>query len=259
MASRPSYLRYRSGAAATLNIDCVARIGSSLMKAICMATLATMVVIVCCSTLLSAQEYDFDENSKLNTNLAIPVVVPVNPTARFTNFGVGLTAGAGYNMSRRNAFVAEFMWNRLFPSNSTIAPLRVALHSRSLKGYGNLLAFTGNYKFELRGKSLGTYFIGGGGFYYRSVTLSQEVVTGTATQCTPEWLFWGFACSSGVVSSDQTLASTSSAAAGFNGGMGFTIKVGEPRYRMYIEARYHYAATSPANTQLIPITFGIRF
>jgi hypothetical protein len=229
------------------------------MKAICMATLATMVVIVCCSTLLSAQEYDFDENSKLNTNLAIPVVVPVNPTARFTNFGVGLTAGAGYNMSRRNAFVAEFMWNRLFPSNSTIAPLRVALHSRSLKGYGNLLAFTGNYKFELRGKSLGTYFIGGGGFYYRSVTLSQEVVTGTATQCTPEWLFWGFACSSGVVSSDQTLASTSSAAAGFNGGMGFTIKVGEPRYRMYIEARYHYAATSPANTQLIPITFGIRF
>ncbi len=229
------------------------------MKLIGSATVAMLLAIVCCSKPLNAQEYDFDENSKLNTNIAIPVVVPVNPTARFTNFGVGLTAGAGYNMSRRNAFVAEFMWNRLFPSNSAITPLRVALHSRSLKGYGNLLAFTGNYKFELRGKSLGTYFIGGGGFYYRSVTLSQEVVTGTATQCTPEWLFWGFACSSGVVSSDQTLASTSSAAAGFNGGMGFTIKVGEPRYRMYFEARYHYAATSPANTQLIPITFGIRF
>jgi hypothetical protein len=162
-------------------------------------------------------------------------------------------------MSPRNAFVGEFMWNRLFPSNSAITPLRLALHSRSLKGYGNLLAFTGNYKFELRGKSLGTYFIGGGGFYYRSVTLSQEVVTGTTIACTPEWVFWGFVCSSGVVSSDQTLASTSSAAPGFNAGMGFTIKVGEPRYRLYFEARYHYAATTPANTQLIPITFGIRF
>jgi hypothetical protein len=230
-----------------------------MMKSICMATLGTMLVFVCGSTLLGAQEYDFDENSKLNTNIAFPVVVPVNPTARFTNFGVGFTAGAGYNMSPRNAFVGEFMWNRLFPSNSAITPLRLALHSRSLKGYGNLLAFTGNYKFELRGKSLGTYFIGGGGFYYRTVTLSQEVVTGTAVACTPEWLFWGFVCSSGVVSSDQTLANTSSAAPGFNAGMGFTIKVGEPRYRLYFEARYHYAATTPANTQLIPITFGIRF
>ena len=229
------------------------------MKSICMVTLGTMLAMVWGSTLLSAQEYDFDENSRLNTNIAVPVVVPVNPTARFTNFGVGFTAGAGYNMSPRNAFVGEFMWNRLFPSNSAITPLRVALHSRSLKGYGNLLAFTGNYKFELRGKSLGTYFIGGGGFYYRSVTLSQEVVTGTTIACTPEWVFWGFVCSSGVVSSDQTLASTSSAAPGFNAGMGFTIKVGEPRYRLYFEARYHYAATTPANTQLIPITFGIRF
>jgi hypothetical protein len=229
------------------------------MKLICMATVATMLAIVCGPTLLSAQEYEFDENSRLNTNLALPVVVPVNPTARFTNFGVGFTAGAGYNMSPRNAFVGEFMWNRLFPSNSAITPLRLALHSRTLKGYGNLLAFTGNYKFELRGKSLGAYFIGGGGFYYHSVTLSQEVVTGTTTTCTPEWLFWGFACSSGVVSSDQTLANTSSAAPGFNAGMGFTIKVGEPRYRLYFEARYHYAATTPANTQLIPITFGIRF
>jgi len=229
------------------------------MKSICMAILGTMLAIVWAPTLLSAQEYDFDENSRLNTNIAVPVVVPVNPTARFTNFGLGFTAGAGYNMSPRNAFVGEFMWNRLFPSNSAITPLRVALHSRSLKGYGNLLAFTGNYKFELRGKSLGTYFIGGGGFYYRSVTLSQEVVTGTTIACTPEWVFWGFVCSSGVVSSDQTLASTSSAAPGFNAGMGFTIKVGEPRYRLYFEARYHYAATTPANTQLIPITFGIRF
>jgi hypothetical protein len=46
---------------------------------------------------------------------------------------------------------------------------------------------------------------------------------------------------------------------GYNGGMGLTVKVGEPRYRLYIEARYHYAPTSRINTQIIPITMGIRF
>lgn len=224
-----------------------------------MTTVAILLMVAGCSTYTRAQEYDFDENSKLNTNVGMPLTVPVNPTARFTNFGWGFTIGAGYNMTRRNAFIGEFLWDRLYPSNSALAPLRLALHSHSLNGHGNLTAITGNYRYELRGRSLGVYLIGGIGFYYRNVSLNQEVVTGTTTTCTPEWIFWGFSCSSGVVSSDQTLASRSSGAAGFNGGIGFTIKTGEPRYRIYIEARYHYAATSPSNTQLIPITFGIRF
>ena len=229
------------------------------MRAKCTATLAMLLIIASCSTLLSAQDDDFDEDSKINTNLGVPLTVPVNPTARFTNFGWGVTLGAGYNMTPRNAFIGEFLWNRLYPSSSAITPLRLVLHSRSLNGHGNLIGITGNYRYELRGRALGAYLIGGVGFYYRNMTLDQEVVTGSTIACTPEWVFWGFVCSSGVVSSDQTLASTSSAAAGFNGGMGFTIKVGEPRYRVYIEARYHYAATTPNNTQLIPITFGIRF
>src|ERR1700756_3266214 len=120
------------------------------MKSICMATLGTMLVMVCGSTLLSAQEYDFDENSKLNTSLGMPLSAPVNPTARFTNFGLGFTAGAGYKMARRNAFIGEFLWTRLYPSNSAIAPLRLALNSRSLSGHGNLLAVTGNYRFEMQ-------------------------------------------------------------------------------------------------------------
>ena len=56
------------------------------MKSICMATLGTMLVIFCGPILLGAQEYDFDENSKLNTNIAFPVVVPVNPTARSVSY-----------------------------------------------------------------------------------------------------------------------------------------------------------------------------
>jgi hypothetical protein len=140
-----------------------------------------------------------------------------------------------------------------------MAPLRQALHDGTLNGHGNLYAFTANYRFELRGRALGTYFIAGGGFYYRNAELSQHVVTGTQTSCTREWLFFGFTCTNGTVSSDQTLAKASSGTLGANGGMGFTVKVGEPRYRLYFEARYHYAPTTRLNTQIIPITVGIRF
>jgi len=228
------------------------------MRSLAWLAMNSLILIAITSPSLGAQD-EYGENSKLNTNLAFSLTAPLNPIAKFANFGWGTTVGAGYNFSRRNAFVGEFLWNRLYPSSETLAPLRLALHSADLHGHSDLYAFTANYRFELRGQSLGTYFIGGAGFYYRNATLSKHVVTGTATECTPVWLFWGFSCSQGVVSEDQTLASSSSAALGFNGGIGLTIKVGEPRYRMYFEARYHYAPTTRINTQVIPVTIGIRF
>ena len=230
------------------------------MKPIWMVSVSILLVVVFCSNPLRGQEEEeFGEDSKLNTNLAIPLSVPLNPIANFMNFGWGLTMGAGYNMTPRQGFVGEFMWNRLFVSNSALTPLRIALHSPDINGHGNLFAITANYRFELRGRSKGVYFIGGGGFYYRSTTITKEVITGSTIACAPVWLFWGFSCTSGTVSSDQTLASSASGTFGVNGGMGLTFKVAEPRYRFYIEARYHYAPTTPINTQLIPITMGIRF
>lgn len=230
------------------------------MKSICKATVTILLVVTACSALLHGQEEgEYDEDSKINTNLAMPLSVPVNPISNFVNFGWGATFGAGYNMSRRNAFVGEFMWNRLFVSSSALAPLRAALNTPDLNGHGNLFAVTANYRFELRGHSKGVYFIGGAGFYYRNASLTKKVVTGSSTTCTPAWLFWGFACTSGIVTSNQTLASSASGTYGFNGGMGFTFKVAEPRYRFYIEARYHYAPTTRVNTQLIPINVGFRF
>ena len=221
------------------------------------AVAGVLVAVALAGTLQAQDEYG--EDSKLNTNLAISLSAPLNPVARFANFGFGTTVGAGVNLSRRNAIVGEFMWNRLFVSSETLAPLRVATASHDLSGHGNLYAFTANYRFEMRGQRFGTYFIGGAGFYYRNASLTKEVVTGTTVACTPPWLFFGFVCTNGTVSSDQTLASSASGSWGVNGGMGFTVKVGEPRYRLYFEARYHYAPTTRVNTQLIPITIGIRF
>lgn len=231
------------------------------MRSAATAILGILFVVVFCSGSLRGQEDEgeFGEDSKVNANMAMSLTAPLNPLANFATFGWGTTIGAGYNMTPRNAIVGEFMWNRIYPSASALAPLRAALDSRDLNGHSDLFAVTANYRYELRGKTAGIYFIGGGGFYYRNASLSRQVITGKATACTREWIFWGFSCSSGLVSSDQTLASSASGTFGANGGIGITIKVGEPRYRFYAEARYHYAPTTPVNTQIIPVTLGIRF
>lgn len=207
---------------------------------------------------VSAQE-EFGEDSRLNTNLAVTLTAPLNPTAHFVNVGGGVVAGAGYNFTKRNSFIGEFMWNRLGASDAALATVRAALQNGNVNGHGNLVALTGNYRFEVRGKTTGVYFIAGGGWYHRTASISTTVPTGSSVTCTPTWLWWGYQCSSGTVVSNQTLASSSSDALGVNGGFGVTFKVAEPRYRVYLEARYHYAPTKNVNTELIPVTIGIRF
>jgi hypothetical protein len=151
------------------------------------------------------------------------------------------------------------MWNRVYPSNGSLQPLQTALQSSNLSGNTDLFTLTGNYRFELRGRLIGTYLIGGGGWYLRNTNLSRTVTAGTGTICTPAWLWWGFTCTSGTVTAGQTLASSNSSALGANAGIGFTVRVGEAPYRLYTEARFHYAPTKNIDTQFIAATLGIRY
>lgn len=210
---------------------------------------------------LHAQDEDrFGEDSKLNTNLGMTITAPVNPTARFVDFGWGFVAGAGYSFNNRHALIGEFMWNRVYASDAALRPIRRALAGQNLSGSNNLFSLTANYRYEIRGRSTGIYFIGGGGWYHRNASLSREIVTGNNNiTCEPTWLWWGFSCTSGFLTANQTIASFSVSSFGGNAGIGFTAKVGEPRYRFYVEARYNYAPTRNIRTQFIPITAGIRF
>jgi hypothetical protein len=200
-----------------------------------------------------------DDDPKGNTNLGMPISAPLNPTAQFVNLGLGTTIGAGYNFTRRHAVVGEFMWNNLFPTNGALNPIRVALQNPNINAHGNLFAFTGNYRYELRGKVLGAYLIGGGGYYFRNSHLSQKITTGSDLTCNPTWVWWGFTCESGVVTANQTLASSSSHSMGVNGGFGFTARVGDAPYRVYVESRYHYAPGRAVSTHIIAVTFGVRY
>ena len=214
--------------------------------------------ILAATGMLAAQE-EAEENPKLNTNLGLPISVPLNPIGRFAGTGIGLVYGAGYNFNRRNSVTAEFMYDWLNPGGGAFTPIRGALQKNDISGHSDLYSLTANYRFELRGKSLGMYFIAGGGLYIRRSKLTKVVQNGTTTSCTSAWLYWGYTCTSGIVTVDQTLASASSSTLGANGGIGFTVLVGDAPYRMYVETRYHYAPTRNINTQLVMATFGIRY
>jgi hypothetical protein len=231
-------------------------LGEYMTSAIC--RLLLLALLLTSARFIRAQEEGTDD-PKFNTNLGWPVSAPLNPIAQFAGAGTGVIYGAGYNFTRRHGVLGEFMWDGLNPGAGALTPIRAALPLNDISGHSSLYALTANYRFELRGRALGIYFIGGGGWYVRKSSLTRVVVTGNTVTCSPVWLWWGATCTSGVVTANQTLVSSSSGALGGNAGIGFTARVGDAPYRIYVETRYHYANTRSINTQLIVVSVGIRY
>jgi hypothetical protein len=107
------------------------------------------------------------------------------------------------------------------------------------------------------------YAIGGGGMYYRSVSLTTPDV-GYTTWCDPYW----YVCYPTLVEVDRVIGDRSSWDPGINLGGGVTVSLGEAAL-FYVETRWHYmwgpeftdadGATQKANGQYFPVTFGFRF
>jgi len=209
--------------------------------------------------MLQAQDDSCGDECKLNTNLAMIVSAPVSSSAQVMGTGWGIVGGAGYNFNKRSAIVAEFMWTRVYPSSGALLPLQTALQSKNLEGNSDVYALTASYRFELRGRLVGTYLIGGGGWYFRNTWLSTGVPSGIGNACTPTWRWFGYSCTSGKVNPNQPPVMSTSNAVGANGGIGFTARCGEAPYRFYAEARYHYAPTRNMSTQFVVVTIGIRY
>lgn len=208
---------------------------------------------------VNAQNSESDSIRRLNSNAAFTIAAPLSQTAHYVTAGWGFTYGAGYNVNQRHSFIGEVMWNSMPPGDGALAPIRAAMQNPAINGHGNLVTLTGNYRLKFEGRASGIYLIGGGGLYYREANLSQTVSAGNSISCTPAWLWWGFKCSSGTVTTGQSLASFSSTVPGGNIGLGITFKIPDSGYQFYIESRYHYAPTKGVRTQLMPVSIGVRF
>jgi hypothetical protein len=221
---------------------CVARV---LMNCTIMA--------VACSVL-----YGQESSEKVNAHFGAIASVPLHPMGTYTSVGWGLLGGTGYNFSEQHSAIGEFMWTRLPATEAALLPLHQA-SGQNVSGHSNLYVLAGNYRYERHGARLGAYVIGGGGLYYRTTNPSILVNSGSNTRCTQAWLWWGFKCAAGMVLPNQHLGSTGSNAFGGNVGIGFTARVAEEPYRLYVESRYHYAPTKNISTQLVTIGVGIRY
>ena len=173
------------------------------------------------------------------------------------------TVGFGYNFSRLFAVDAEYMYYNLTlrPSVSNEPGLADAsghLQSISLDGMVNVPRHFGRF---------GAYGIFGVGFDDRSVSVAHSQLLPNGTVCQePYSRWWGIDCvqsnpaSPPTVNGQQTLSSYSKVAGSFNYGGGITYRLEAWHHaKIYVEYRYHKAYQSDAETEVWPVSIGLRW
>ena len=155
--------------------------------------------------------------------------------------GWNFTVGGGYNFTPRAGLVFEMMDAGLGVTDSELG------RNQATSGDANVWSFTANpiWRFRIAGP-VGGYIIGGGGFYEREERFSVPVTVFVPT-------FHGGFETTGFDHTRQI-----DDAGGVNVGAGITCNLGWGT-KLFVEARYHYIFTGGSATQIIPVTFGLRW
>jgi hypothetical protein len=194
-----------------------------------------------------------DDNGKFAMKIGGGMSVPINPTANYAGVGGDFLVGGGYSINKHNAVLGEFLWAGLPPNVGAAAQLVGAGATSSL------YSLTANYRYSGSfSPRFGFYLIGGGGWYYRHVSLTKNVLT-QGTVCQPIYNWYGYTCTDGLVNTNISLLSTGTSAFGVNAGAGLTIRISDGSLKFFIESRYNYAASRSISTQVAPVTFGFQY
>jgi len=188
------------------------------------------------------------DESRFLFNFGAGISFPQSDLGKFVNNGANIVVGGGYAITKRFGVDTEFMWNDLPINSSTLDLLQTP--GASARQY----AWTFNPIVRIPlGHKVGAYAIGGIGWYHRS---GETTTPGVGVVCDPYWSWW-YGCSLGTV--NFVTGSTSANAFGENIGGGLTVHLGESRAKLYAEVRYHHAGYHAVSTDLLPLTFGIRW
>jgi hypothetical protein len=211
-------------------------------KCIQLSLIATLFLSL--ASMVRAQDYPH----KWNFNVGGGVGFPQGQLSSFANIGGNFVVGGGWNAEKYLHLNGEFMWHDL-PINSAT---RNALQTPGASARQYSLTFNPMVPVQL-GNHFGLYGIGGIGWYHRS---GETTTPGTAIICNPYWSWW-FGCTIGSV--NVITGSTSANAFGENIGGGVTYRLGGSGLKFYTEFRYHHAAYNKVSTNIIPLTFGVRW
>jgi len=197
--------------------------------------------------LASAQGQNNDY-SRFLFNIGGGIGFPQGQLGSFVNNGGNFVVGGGYSFSRYLGVDSEFMWHGLPINAATKASLQTP--GASARQYA--WTFNPIAHFPV-GKELGAYAIGGIGWYHRS---GETTTPGVGVICDSYWSWW-FGCTIGTV--NIVTSSHSANAFGENIGGGFTFRLRDTHMNVYAEVRYHHAGYSRVATNLVPLTFGVRW
>jgi hypothetical protein len=186
---------------------------------------------------------------RLNVNAGGGYTRSVGESDGRLSSGWNVTVGAGYNFNEPFGIVGEYSYNGLGVSGGALREIAQS------EGNANVITLTANPTFRFGTRStVGGYIIGGGGAYRRSVEFSRPTFA-TIIIIDPWWGHTGVT----VIPAGTVLGSTSTWGAGWNAGGGVTFRIGGSDTKFYAEFRYHRAYTKNSNTELMPITFGLRW
>jgi len=209
----------------------------------------TLLLVVCAMFLCSAMMGQGFSN--WNAMVGGGIGFPQGTSANFANNGANFVVGGGPNIRRYLGLDAEFMWHDLPIKQNVINALGVP--NAQARVYS--VTLNAIVPIPTHGK-IGFYAIGGGGWYHRSGELTAPaLVPGTVCD---SFLIWLGECVDGLVKGQKVLASASSDAAGGNIGGGVTYRFGSG-LKIFGEVRYHHAGHNKVDTDLLPLTFGLRW
>ena len=190
-----------------------------------------------------AQDY-----SKWLFNIGGGIGFPQGNLSSFVNNGSNVVVGGGINFNQIFGVDSEFMWHDL-PINSMTKQF-LQTPGASARQYA--WTFNPIVHFPI-GHKFGAYAIGGIGWYHRS---GETTTPGVGVICDPYWSWW-FGCTLGSV--NFVTGSRNANSFGENIGGGLTFRFGESHLKFYTEVRYHHAGYNKVSTNLLPLTFGIRW
>jgi hypothetical protein len=176
---------------------------------------------------------------------------------RFIKDGWAFSFGFGPKFGRNASLFLDFLWS--YHGLQPDALSKVG----STGGDASMLGITLNPLWRINPDGrVGGYVTGGGGYYHRTVQVSEPGVA--LVPVYDSW--WGFGYSPYY---DPFLGYTVAPASvitgrhnddtyGVNAGLGLTFHPGE-FVEIFLEARYHYVWTENRPTQFIPLVLGIRW
>jgi len=185
---------------------------------------------------------------KFNFNVGAGVTPLVGDIRHRLNTGWNISVGGGYNFAPTFGITAEYSYFGLGVDPSVLHALSVP------DGNAHVHAVTLNPVWRFKnGERFGAYATVGAGYYRRTVEFTQPT-TAIVDVFDPWWGYVGPV----IIPTNQVLGSVTSNAGGVNGGLGATVGI-KGGVKFYTEIRYHYANTHRSRTQLLPITFGVRW